>query len=191
MTDEIRPMQWLLAKGDFNKNIQTLNSFVEPFVRQTLEMKPEQLKEKTEKEYNFLHALAEFTRDPQMLRDQLVAVLLAARDTTAATLSWTVYELSKQPKIVERLRKDIMDVLGPDTLPTYTDLKDMKYLQHIINEILRLYPASRLSLFLSSPVFIIFANIVEHSTLQCSLRCQGHNFATRRWPRRERCKINP
>lgn len=159
MTDGInfRPLQRIVPRGEFNKNIQILNSFVEPFVRQTLEMKPEQLKEKTEKEYNFLHALAEFTRDPQMLRDQLVAVLLAARDTTAATLSWTIYELSKQPKIVERLRKDIMDVLGPDmaTLPTYTDLKSMKYLQHIINETLRLYPASELSFFLISPALTV------------------------------------
>lgn len=105
-------------------------------------MRPEELKEKTEKEYNFLHALAEFTRDPQMLRDQIVAVLLAARDTTAATLSWTLYELSKQPKVVERLRMEILERLGSDTLPTYTDLKEMKYLQHIINETLRLYPAS-------------------------------------------------
>lgn len=191
MTDGIRPLQNMAPRGDFNKNIQILNSFVEPFVKQTLEMKPEQLKEKTEKEYNFLHALAEFTRDPQMLRDQLVAVLLAARDTTAATLSWTVYELSKRPDIVERLRKDIMDVLGPDTRPTYTDLKDMKYLQHIINEILRLYPSSELSLFLFSPALTIFANIMEHSTLQYSFSSQGHNFATWGWPRRERCKINP
>lgn len=140
-----------MSRVEFNKNIKILNSFVEPFVNQTLAMKPEQLKEKTEKEYNFLHALAEFTRDPQMLRDQLVAVLLAARDTTAATLSWAVYELSKQPKIVEKLRKDILSVLGPDTLPTYADLKDMKYLQHIINETLRLYPASELSLSPISP----------------------------------------
>lgn len=107
-------------------------------------MRPGELKEKTEKEYNFLHALAEFTRDPQMLRDQLVAVLLAARDTTAATLSWTLYELSKQPKIVEKLREEILDRLGPNTPPTYADLKDMRYCQHIINETLRLYPAGEL-----------------------------------------------
>jgi hypothetical protein len=35
--------------------------------------------EKTETNYNFLHALAGFTRDPKVLRDQLVAVLLAGR----------------------------------------------------------------------------------------------------------------
>lgn len=163
MTDKIRPLQQFVPRKEFNKNIAILNAFVEPFVNQTLEMKPEQLKEKTEKEYNFLHALAQFTRDPHMLRDQLVAVLLAARDTTAATLSWAVYEMSKQPKILEKLRKEILDRVGLDKSPTYTDLKDMKYLQHLINETLRLYPASELSL---SPAFpVMFAYSYDHSTI--------------------------
>jgi cytochrome P450 len=30
--------------------------------------------------------------------------------------------------------------VGPDQAPTYANLKDMRYLQHTLNEILRLYP---------------------------------------------------
>lgn len=166
MADNIRPLQRLLSRTEFNKNLLILNSFVEPFVKRSLDMRPDQLKEKTEKEYNFLHALAEFTRDPQVLRDQLVAVLLAARDTTAATLSWMLFELAKQPKIVEKLRRDILDKVGLDTPPTYLDLKGMKYLQHVINETLRLYPAGELGLSLFSPAFLArFAYVEEHSTV--------------------------
>lgn len=32
--------------------------------------------------------VANFTRDPKVIRDQIMAVLLAGRDTTAGTLSW-------------------------------------------------------------------------------------------------------
>lgn len=76
-----------------------------------------------------------------MIRDQLVAVLLAGRDTTAATLSWTFYELAQHPEIVQKLRREIIDSVGPTRPPTYDDLKSMKYLQHVMNETLRLYPA--------------------------------------------------
>lgn len=75
-----------------------------------------------------------------MLRDQLVAVLLAGRDTTAVTLSWLFYELSQQPKIVAKLREEIVGRVGEHKVPTYEDLKSMRYLNHVINETLRLYP---------------------------------------------------
>ena len=85
-------------------------------------------------------ALATHTNDRQVLRDQLVAVLLAGRDTTAVTLSWLFYELSKHPAVVERLRAEVMSSVGANQRPTYSDLKSMRYLQHTLNEILRLYP---------------------------------------------------
>jgi cytochrome P450 len=63
-----------------------------------------------------------------MLRDQLVAILLAGRDTTASTLSWTFYELARHPEAVEKLRAEIKATIGNDA-PSYQDLKNMKCLQ--------------------------------------------------------------
>lgn len=84
--------------------------------------------------------MAGHTKDQTVLRDQLYAVLLAGRDTTACTLSWTIYEMSRKPHIVAKLRQEILDVVGPERAPTYENLKNMKYLQYIMNETLRLYP---------------------------------------------------
>lgn len=70
-----------------------------------------------------------------------MAVLLAGRDTTAGTLSFTILELSHHPHVVAKLRREILERLGSHRAPTYEDLKSMPYLQHTINEILRLYPA--------------------------------------------------
>jgi cytochrome P450 len=56
-----------------------------------------------------------------------------------------MYELSKHPEIVTKLRAEILERLGPVTAPTYEDLKDMKYTQHLLQETLRLYPASKAS----------------------------------------------
>jgi cytochrome P450 len=137
------PLIPLIPKSSFRKALKQINEFVEPFIERALRLSQQELDEKTKSDegYTFLHALASFTRDRKVLRDQLVAVLIAGRDTTAATLSWTFHELSKHPEVVARLRREIFERLGPDQPPTYDDLKNMRFLQHVMNETLRLYPA--------------------------------------------------
>lgn len=76
-----------------------------------------------------------------IVSDWSTLVLLAGRDTTAGTLSFCFQELSQNPKILQKLRQEIFDCVGPNRRPTYEDLKNMRYLQHTLNETLRKYPA--------------------------------------------------
>ena len=120
-----------------------MNTFINRYIQRALRLSPEELEShsKGDKGYNFLHALAGFTRDPKVLRDQIVAILLAGRDTTASTLSWTIYELSRHPHAVAKLREEILTTIGRDRMPTYEHLKNMPYLRAVLNETLRLYPS--------------------------------------------------
>lgn len=70
-----------------------------------------------------------------------MSVLLAGRDTTAATLSWIMYEMAYVPDTWATLRAEVLKELGANGMPTYETLKNMKYLKNILNEILRLHPA--------------------------------------------------
>jgi cytochrome P450 len=126
----------------FYSSLSTVDAFLNQYVEEALSLSTRELEEKTSHDsgYTFLHSIAAYTRDRKVLRDQLIAILLAGRDTTACTLSWTMYELSLQPDIVAKLRKEIVEKVGLERAPTYQDLKDMKYLQHILNETLRIYP---------------------------------------------------
>ncbi|KAK3906676.1 cytochrome P450 [Staphylotrichum tortipilum] len=136
------PLNTLVPRGTFRKGMKVINSFINQYIERTLRLSPAELagKSKSDAGYTFLHALAGYTRDRRVLRDQLIAVLLAGRDTTACTLSWTVYELARHPEALEKLRAEILEVVGPTRAPTYDDLKSMKYLQNVMNETLRLYP---------------------------------------------------
>ena len=117
-----------------------MEAFIEPYISQALAMTPAELEQKLQKSETFVHALARFTRDRKVIRDQLVAVLLAGRDTTASTLSWVFLELARNPAVVKKLRAEIVEQLGTSgRAPSYQDLKDMKYVTYIINETLRLY----------------------------------------------------
>jgi cytochrome P450 len=55
------------------------------------------------------------------MRDHLVNILLAGRDTTAATFCWLFYEMAYHPDVYAKLTEEVLDTLGPDGKPTYED----------------------------------------------------------------------
>ncbi|KAI0813586.1 cytochrome P450 [Xylaria sp. FL0064] len=143
MMTDTGPFHILIPRHKYNRDIRKIDEFVMPYITAALSLPQDELKSYTnaDKHFTFLHSIAQHTRDPKVLRDQIVAVLLAGRDTTAATLSWAFYELAHYPAKYARLRAEILATVGADAAPTYADLKDMPYLRHILNETLRLYPA--------------------------------------------------
>lgn len=125
------------------RNLAVVESFINFYIDRALRMTPEELAThtKSDKGYTFLHELASATRDRKRIRDQIMAILLAGRDTTASTLSWAIYELSRNPTMVKKLRAEISEMVGGEEIaPTYDHLKNMPYLKAILNETLRLYP---------------------------------------------------
>ncbi|MFJ6216193.1 cytochrome P450 [Streptomyces sp. NPDC092296] len=83
-------------------------------------------------------------RDPAVrqdrMRDELITLLLAGHDTTASTLSWTLYLLDRHPEVGERVRAEVDEVLG-DRLPAFEDIHRLTYTSMVLQEVMRLYPA--------------------------------------------------
>ncbi|KAH6890040.1 cytochrome P450 monooxygenase pc-3 [Coprinopsis sp. MPI-PUGE-AT-0042] len=77
----------------------------------------------------------------KVLRDETLNILLAGRDTTTNSITWSIYMLSQHPEVLARLRQEVLEKVGETRRPTFEDMKDMKYLRAVINETLRLYPA--------------------------------------------------
>mmetsp|Transcript_11585 Transcript_11585/g.33392 ORF Transcript_11585/g.33392 Transcript_11585/m.33392 type:complete len:619 (-) Transcript_11585:4-1860(-) len=77
--------------------------------------------------------------DNKQLRDDLMTMLVAGHETTAAVLTWALFELTKNPEILKRVQDEIDSVVG-DREPTLADIKEMKYLRLVVAETLRLYP---------------------------------------------------
>lgn len=60
-------------------------------------------------------------------RKAVIIVLISM--FSACSLSWLFYELSNNPEVVIKLRKEIKNTVGMQKDPEYSDLKSMKYLQ--------------------------------------------------------------
>ncbi|XP_068664494.1 protein LUTEIN DEFICIENT 5, chloroplastic-like isoform X2 [Aristolochia californica] len=75
----------------------------------------------------------------KQLRDDLMTMLIAGHETSAAVLTWTFYLLTTEPSVLSKLQDEVDSVLG-DRLPTIDDMKNLKYTTRVINESLRLYP---------------------------------------------------
>ncbi|CAG8700016.1 15178_t:CDS:2, partial [Acaulospora colombiana] len=79
--------------------------------------------------------------DPIVVRNELLNILLAGRDTTAALLTFVIYMLSQHPDVEEKLRDEINKTwIDQDEQPTYETVKKMKYLRAVLDETLRLFP---------------------------------------------------
>lgn len=65
---------------------------------------------------------------------------------TFTTIEWAMSELFRHPHAIRRLQEEIESVIGKHRKVNESDLASMKYLQCVVKETLRLYPAGPLTL---------------------------------------------
>lgn len=143
----LQELYWLYSPKSFAQANKECHDFINHFVR--LALSPEYREKGLERgqsgkeKYVFLEALANETQDPVALRDQTLHILLAGRDTTASLLGWLWFELARDPARYQKLRNVILREFGSYEHPsqiTFSALKNCQYLQHCLNEALRVYP---------------------------------------------------
>ncbi|RXW17453.1 hypothetical protein EST38_g8392 [Candolleomyces aberdarensis] len=129
------------------KEMKLVNEFIDPIVETAVKRNVEkvksnvgeQVKKDIQDDESFLDHLASQTSDKTIVKDQALNLLLAGRDTIAATSTFLFYLLSQHPEVSTRLRQEVIDKVGPAKRPTYEDIKGMKYLRAVINGALTLH----------------------------------------------------
>ena len=71
--------------------------------------------------------------------DELKQYLWAGTETTALTLAWALYEVSRNPEMAARIRAEGQAVFG-DRAPTAADYSGLVYTRGVIQETMRIYP---------------------------------------------------
>ncbi|XP_020587335.1 isoflavone 2'-hydroxylase-like [Phalaenopsis equestris] len=98
-----------------------------------------------------------------IIKGMLWALIAAGTDTTSVTVEWALSLLLNHPKALKKARDEIDFHVGHDRLITDLDLPHLPYLQNIIKETLRLYPAGPLLL-------------PHHSSANCTV--EGYHIAS-------------
>ncbi|KAK3333000.1 cytochrome P450 monooxygenase [Cercophora scortea] len=89
---------------------------------------------------DLLWIMANQLPDKLALRSQIIAVWVPSNDTTSILISNAFYALARHPRVVQKLRAEILETAPPGTTITWEMLRGMRYLRYIINETHRLYP---------------------------------------------------
>lgn len=76
---------------------------------------------------------------PEQLIGEMSGIVFAGHETTAQTLTWLFYLLSRHPEVERRVRAEVRAAVG-DRAPSPADLDRMPYTERVILETLRLYP---------------------------------------------------
>lgn len=71
--------------------------------------------------------------------DQVSMLFLAGHETTASSLTWTLYCLSLDQDAQQKAYNEIISI-NKDSKFEISDIRDMKYLTNVFKEALRLYP---------------------------------------------------
>ncbi|GJQ72806.1 hypothetical protein Trydic_g1456 [Trypoxylus dichotomus] len=149
------------SKGQaFEEHLNILHSFTRKVIA---ERKKQRLNNKSNNELNadntedeilgkkkkmsFLDLLLESSADGQVLNDQDIAeevdtFMFEGHDTTTAAMCWTLFLLGNHPEIQQKVCEEVSTILQNKSTPTtLKELNEMKYLENVIKESLRLYPS--------------------------------------------------
>ena len=134
-------LYWVIQDAKFKDQCKVVHDFVDTYVARRLRDGAEK---KTSGKYVVLDAIVADVKDPQELRSQLLNILLAGSDTISGTLGFLVASLAQYPTVFQKLRGFVLEDFGTWERPkpiTLAGLKNCRYLQWCLNEVLRVYPA--------------------------------------------------
>jgi cytochrome P450 len=136
----VSPGLWMLWSGmprqKYNRAIHTMNSYLYRIISERRRlMKADRLPPR-----DMLGLLIASGMEDDLIRDQLLTMLIAGHDTVTALMAWTLSLLGMHPEALSKAQDEIDLTLFPGEIPTLEQINQLEYLNQVIKESLRLYP---------------------------------------------------
>ncbi|CAL1200481.1 unnamed protein product [Candida parapsilosis] len=135
------PLMFLVNPKTLQDAIKIQHKFVDYYIEKALAMTSHELNEKSDDGTIFLYQLAHETKDPINLRNQILSIILAGRNTTSGLMTFLFAQLSKNPEIYCKLRDIIRQDFPNVESITFDSIQNCDYLRWCINKTLRINPS--------------------------------------------------
>jgi len=114
---------------EFHTNREILTDFVKQFTEKV---------EGNRQGVAIERLIAEPSYDEVKLLDDAITVMVGGFHTTGTMMQWAFFFIARDQKIQSRLLNEINSVVRKDMAPSFEQIKQMKFLQNIIYETLRI-----------------------------------------------------
>lgn len=135
----ISPGLWILwrriPRPGYEAALQAMDAYLYRIIRERRTQEAQQPSDNAD----LLGLLLSAGLDDDLIRDQLLTMLIAGHDTSTALLAWALYLLGRHPAAMDTLRAEVDDVIGSST-PGIEHVGHLRYTGNVIDEALRLYP---------------------------------------------------
>ncbi|KAG8496000.1 hypothetical protein CXB51_007575 [Gossypium anomalum] len=133
-------------KREMKKIRQSFNKLLESVIE--LRMNTVTDKETSEQKFDFLQLLLDLHKNQDspssltmnQVKGLLMDTVVGATDTTSTTTEWAMAEVMQHPEIMEKVKKELTDVVGVNDIIEEFHLPNLSYLNAVIKETFRLHP---------------------------------------------------
>lgn len=141
--------QWMGGQVEFRQDMTMLDDILCNLINDAILTRKEASIEDLEERDNandpsllrFLVDMRGEDLSSNVLRDDLMTMLIAGHETTAAVLTWTLFELSRgDPDLLKGVQAEVRTVLKDKDRPEFDDMDQFPKLTLCLVEALRLYP---------------------------------------------------
>lgn len=136
------------TKRQFNQDIHSMVSLVDRIIEERKLSEDNEAEDLLSRMLNSADPVTGEKLSDENIRYQIITFLIAGHETTSGLLSFALYFLMKHPDKLKKAYEEVDRILT-DSIPTYQQVRNLKYIRMILNESLRLWP--------TAPLFSLFA----------------------------------
>ncbi|KAL3821210.1 hypothetical protein ACJIZ3_007115 [Penstemon smallii] len=137
-------------KKTLKKAIESVTKYQDSEIAKRIQMWKDGIKKKEEDILDILINLKDSLNNPlltlQEIKAQIIEIMIATVDNPSNAVEWAMAEMLNHPEILQRVTRELDEVVGRDRLVQESDLSQLNYTRACCKEAFRMHPTAPFNL---------------------------------------------